>query len=158
MGVTSKRQQIKRVQEIKRVYLFLENTSSLSKKNDCLLIEQMLDMGDAKMEPLGSDEMFNHKVTTLCGDTYFVWAEEVPSDGPDLAEHSDGHHRCGVASGFLGMDESSEATLKSRACSLLDEALNWIGAVNLNQREEAHAHNLQKRIARLLAEARACSE
>ena len=41
-----------------------------------------------------------------------------------------------------------------RALSLLEEALDWIGVVNPTEQEEALAHCLQRRIARLLAEVR----
>src|SRR5216684_3816574 len=115
-----------------------------------LLIEQMIDLGDAKMEPLGSDEMHTHKVTTILGDTYFVYAEEV-----DASERPGGSHHCGVVPGAvdIGVSMKDKVIIRElRAWSLLRDTLDWLGVVNMNKREELICQDLQRQIAQFLDE------
>lgn len=82
---------------------------------------------------------------------------EDRADGASDRERSTrGHYHCGMGSCHTGMDRICEKMMKitPRAMSLLEEALDWVGAINITEQEEVLAHCLQRRIARLLAEAR----
>lgn len=100
-------------------------------------LEQMLDRGDAVTVELdGRWGEWTHRLNTNPGSIYLV---RIEGEGDHAVVHNRRmlvHH--------------------ARACALLQEALDWIGVVNITEREETLAHDLQCRIDRLLAEVWEC--
>lgn len=119
-------------------------------------LEEMIDLGDAVVERV--EVNLTHWVLSDIGAVYLVEAEEVGGAGNLLDVHSVSHNHCSVGTSSVGGGAQMRMVHHARACGLLQEALDWIGVVNLTEREEALAHDLQLRIARLLAEVRECTE
>lgn len=126
-----------------------------------LELEQMLDQGDAVVWKLNDKYLhYTHWLTTRLGSTYLVRMEEVKDGLAGSSGCSSGSHsHCSVVSGPIrNMVSPGMISKQVRAFSLLEEALDWIGAINLSPREEILSYDLQRRIARLLSEARECTE
>jgi len=126
------------------------------KDQELLLLQQMVDKGDASMAPWSGGDLANHTIETITGAKYLVWLEEVGDDGCSGGERASGSHHCNMDIGSVEVDEIKLkiTSTEIRSIALLREAIDWIGVVNLSEQEEVLALDLQRRIARLLAELR----